>query len=696
MMEYRKKYNPISNKYFKEKEEKTAWEWHSHVFDLLFYSKEDSAITDALSELLTCFGVDRAYLGLIHTDGTQISFKYEATAEGVRGIIEFLDQRFLTHLHLTEKELPWLFSQLRAKEDIVMHNIERIPIDAINCRNMIKDNNVCSLLFVPTDSRGVINGFLGIESVNEHREWTPEEVEQLHIFAKCFSYIADQEILKEEANILAMQTTRNDLLLQMVVENIPVGIEIYDEKGYLIEINPAGLDILVTTREDVLGVNLFENPTISDEVKALIRNGEYAYFENKYDFGQISDSHYFQSSAQQKYKSLVGKNVPLKDANGDVFGYLQLVYDNTEEYIEHYEKMRLAVDTGKSFIWEYDVKADKVTIDYSLSDESLIWGEKSEERPKIGQSYKNHLQRIHPEDTKRVFDEGVLPLLQGQISEFSATYRQWVHNQYFWLTTNFHVYKYDSEGLPLHVMCYSTNVTEQREMELELLRTREVGKLKSAFIENMSHEIRTPLNAIVGLSCFLADASDSEQNRELTDCIRSNSDQLLRIVDKMLYYTQLEAGTAEFDFKTIEVKPFCKRIMEKYLPKMPAGVKLVFKELPHSVSLYTDPMMLKQVISQLVENSINFTREGSITLAYETVGNDTLRFTVADTGIGIADADMETLFYPFYKAEAFHKGIGLGLSICKWIIDAFGGEIRVESALGEGSIFQFDLPLRKK
>lgn len=689
----------FNNGYFLEKKKRSLRECLSQVADLLFYSKEDAAVTEALAEVLAFFDVERAYLGIIHTEASHISFAYEAVLEGVGGVKSFFDKYFSSHLNLTAEQLPWWFSRLKSEQDIVVNNLDDISEEALGCLDLLAANKVCSLLCVPTRLMGTSNGFLCIETTSTSKQWTNEDIDNLHILASCFSYFVERERLREKINLSAMKAMQNEILLQMVIENIPVGIELYDKDGYLVDINPTGLNILETTSEKVLGVNLFENPTISDESKMLIRKGERAYFENQYDF-QLVKSTYFQSEAQVDFKSLVGENVPLKDVEGSIFGYLQLVYDNTEDFKRNEEmksmltKLKLAVDTGKSFIWEYNVKEDTVAIDYSLSDRQKVWGRNVDSMKSPGASFKNHLELIHPDDVERVYDQGFRMLIKGKISEFRATYRQWINNDYYWLTTNFHVYKYNSDGQPSHIICYSINVTDQQELELDLLRAKEVDKIKSSFIENMSHEIRTPLNAIVGLSCFLAETYESEETRELTNCIQLNNEQLLRTVDEMLYYTQLERGNVEYQLEEVDVKPICQRVIEKYLPKTSAEVTLSFDESHPSVFLYTDAEKLEQLLSQLVDNAVKYTREGSIVLTYETISNHTLRFVLADTGIGMSEKEQERLFYPFYKAENFHQGVGLGLSISKWITEALGGKIRVKSFPGRGSVFHVDLPLK--
>lgn len=189
------------------------------------------------------------------------------------------------------------------------------------------------------------------------------------------------------------------------------------------------------------------------------------------------------------------------------------------------------------------------------------------------------------------------------------------------------------------------------------------------------------------------DSCDTPENHELIDCIQTNNDHLLRIVDGMLYYAQLEAQLVDYVFEYIDIKSVSETLIQTYLPKTPSTIQLEFDQSLPSILVYTDRQKLLQALSYLMDNALKFTDEGSITLAYRTIDNNTLQLSVRDTGIGIKEADRDKLFFPFYKADSFRQGVGLGLSICRWITKSLGGNIQVVPVTGKGTEFQIELPI---
>lgn len=672
----------------------------SRIFDILSYTKEESAITEGLAELLSFFDVDRAYMGILDNEKSTLSFIHEMYKEGHAGIIPFFQEEYLHKTTFQEKELPWWYSKLSRGETIVVRDVDNMPDAAVICRELMGGNKVKSLLAVPTYYRGKINGFIGIDTIKDYRTWDQVDSENLEILSKFFSYIIEQEHMAREMKISSMNALKNNVLLQIIFEKLPVGLEIYDDKGYLIDINPAALRIVETTKEKVMGVNIFDNPAISSQSKEQIRRGEEANFENKYSFRTINDSGYFASSAKEGYKSLVGNCVPLKDNKESVFGFLQLVYDNTEDYQRNellqnnLAKLKVAVDTGKSFIWEYDVRNDSVNVDHSFVDVITVGGKRADNQICPEPTLQGHLKYIHPEDIDRVYHQSFIPLLEGEIPHFTATYRQLIGESYLWLTTNFRTYKYDEEGKPSHIVCYTMNVNEEREMELELIKVKEADKLKSVFIENMSHEIRTPLNAIVGFSGVLAEVNRTEENKVYVNHINENTGQLLKIVDDMLDFSKMDSGELQYTFNTTDVKEICLDIWEEKRTKIKPEVEFLFDRTLPSVLICSDRKRLRQVISQLIDNALKFTDRGSIQLIYYKKDSRTLSLEVTDTGKGMSEKEKELLFVPFYKSDSFLKGTGLGLPISQRIVEALGGTLEVESEPGEGSTFRLTLPIR--
>lgn len=217
--------------------------------------------------------------------------------------------------------------------------------------------------------------------------------------------------------------------------------------------------------------------------------------------------------------------------------------------------------------------------------------------------------------------------------------------------------------------------------------------LQSSFLSNMSHEIRTPLNAIIGFSSLLAETDNEEDRRCYIDIINRNNDMLLRLMNDIFDYTQMEAGIANLHLEPVNLKTCCEHVFMYHVGKIPRGIIMNFdaKHLP-DLQVNVDMARLQQALSNLLTNAAKFTKQGSVTLKYEIVGKE-VKISVVDTGIGILPEYKRVIFERFVKVDDFGQGTGLGLTISKKIIEMMGGRIGVESELGKGSEFWICLPL---
>lgn len=237
------------------------------------------------------------------------------------------------------------------------------------------------------------------------------------------------------------------------------------------------------------------------------------------------------------------------------------------------------------------------------------------------------------------------------------------------------------------------DVTKARENELELLKARESDRLKSTFLANMSHEIRTPLNAIVGFSSVLAETENAEERNQYMSIINRNNTLLLQLIDDLLDFSKIESGKMEYHFAAVDLKEICTEMYYIHSLKMEAGVQMVYNFEHPSIFLHTDRQKVSQILSNLLTNAVKFTHQGTVTLSYQQMPKEVL-ISVRDTGIGIPERDLETIFERFVKLDTYKQGTGLGLAICKMLVDRLGGKIGVDSEVGVGSIFWFTLPLK--
>ena len=218
--------------------------------------------------------------------------------------------------------------------------------------------------------------------------------------------------------------------------------------------------------------------------------------------------------------------------------------------------------------------------------------------------------------------------------------------------------------------------------------------MKSLFLANMSHEIRTPLNAIEGFSRVMAETDSAEDRMKYMEIVESNNSRVLALIDEILDLSRVEAGEVTIKKQMVDLSELCRTIQLIFKFRCPDTIQLTTSKPNMNVLLNTDPNRITQIFSNLISNAIKHTNEGRITYGYR-LKNDgqEVEFFVTDTGTGIAPEDLEDIFKTYVSRDAeAQKGYGLGLSLCKIIVEKMGGTIGVDSKLGEGSTFYFTVP----
>lgn len=237
----------------------------------------------------------------------------------------------------------------------------------------------------------------------------------------------------------------------------------------------------------------------------------------------------------------------------------------------------------------------------------------------------------------------------------------------------------------------SDHVRYEQKLKEAKEKAEESDRLKSAFLSNMSHEIRTPLNAIVGFSAIMAETDDREKRMKFHNIIESNNKRLLLLINEVLDLSRIESGTLVFNFSEVSMNDLFREIFSTY--QVYAGSVKLILELPEKdICIRSDKNRLTQVLSNLIENALKFTPKGFITIGYRLLP-EWVELYVKDTGIGIPEDKLEKVFERFEKVDNFAQGTGLGLPICKTILERLGGDIAVTSKLGEGSQFTCRIPL---
>lgn len=488
----------------------------------------------------------------------------------------------------------------------------------------------------------------------------------------------------------------SEKLFKNIFANIPAGVEIYDKDGFLVDINNKDMEIFgVRDKQDVIGVNLFENPNVSAQLAERIQTEDMVDFRLNYAFDR-TEGYYSTSKQPKDVIHLYTKVSKVYDSKGNFTGYAMINIDNTERI----DAMSRICDFENFFL----LISDYAKVGYAKL--NLL----DRKGYAIKQWYKNMgedentqladvvgiYSKMYPSDRRRMLDffskarVGEAKHFQGEM----RIERPGEKGKWNWVRTNVVVNLFEPENGQIELIGVNYDITELEAMLIEAKEKAETAdRLKSAFLANMSHEIRTPLNAIVGFSSLMGETGDMEEKRQYMAIIEENNDLLLQLISDILDLSKIEAGTFDFVEKELDVNVLCEDIVRFMKMKAKPGVEVLFDRHLPECRIVSDRNRLNQVIANFVNNAIKFTTAGSIRVGYDKVDETHLRFYVADTGLGIEPEMQAQIFDRFIKLNTFVHGTGLGLSISKSIIEQLGGTIGVDSEPGKGSCFWFVLPI---
>ena len=666
------------------------YQQNSLSYSLLAFLQSDDItqiINKILADLLKQTKGDRTYIFEIDREHKVQSCIYEATAEGISRELDFLQ-------NVPWDDSLWWDRQISEKRSIILNTLDDMPPEAKIYRDTLEVQDIKSVMAVPLLSKDKVWGYMGIDMVRTHRSWSNIDHQWFsslgNIISICLQLRKAELQAKEDRRAL----DHSEKILRNIYKNLPVGIELYDKDGYLVDMNDKELEIFgLTDMKEALGVSLFENPNIPEDVKEKLRARENVDFSINYDFSKIDR---YVTSRRKDIINLQTKVALLYDSQNQFSNYLFINIDTTETTsaytkIQEFEHLFLLIgDYAKVGFAHFNV----MTRDGYAQD---TWyrnlGEKENTpMPQVIGVYSH----VHPEDC------AVLKQFVGQVKEGKATSLSKEvrvnrgNGKYSWTSINVMVRDYRPQDGVIEMLCINYDITPLKETEQKLIIARdkaeELDRLKSAFLANMSHEIRTPLNSIVGFSSLLAETDDREERQEYIKIVETNNELLLQLVSDILDLSKIESGTFDFVRSDLDVNESCMKIIKSMEMKVPETVDLVFEKYMPDCHIYTDKNRFMQVITNFINNALKFTKQGTIALGYEQTVPHEIKFYVRDTGVGIPKEKIDSIFERFVKLNTFVQGTGLGLSICKSLVSQMGGKIGVESTEGEGSCFWFTHP----
>ncbi len=506
-------------------------------------------------------------------------------------------------------------------------------------------------------------------------------------------------------------------LLYKVFDALPIGIWVRARDGRSLFVNDRWASFSPLSVEQILGSDTTEppvdlGPEWNREIAAILDSKDSAV---RYQSIELVDR-----SNRKSSMTLLTLRMMIDQEND--FGTLSLLVDETalrlyEEKVRRSEQnLHLALNNARMGFWDENVKTKEAHCDdnwYHLVEAPKVPGES------ILKVWKS---RLHPDDRERVERLYREYYKNGQ-GTLRVDYRiRKGERHYIWVQDSVRVTEFAADGTPSRVMGTMQDISEQKQAEMELKHAKERAETgnqaKSQFIATISHEIRTPLNAIIGLSSFLAEGELDGEQLDLAQTIYSSGKSLLLLVNDILDFSKIEAGRLDLEVQEFPlllcfedcVKLFKLRASEK---NVELRLKLS-KKLPEFA--VGDMERLRQIIQNLLANALKFTEAGEVTVTarsihlsevdqahrpdpLEPIGyldqpdHEYLEVRIQDTGIGIPKERQHVLFEAFSQVDASttrkYGGTGLGLVICKRLVDAMGGRIWVESEEGEGAVFCF-------
>ena len=488
----------------------------------------------------------------------------------------------------------------------------------------------------------------------------------------------------------------SERLLSNIFKYLPIGIELYDMDGVLVDLNDKELEMFhIEKKEDVLGINIFDNPIFPKEMKERQKKNEDADFTFRYDFSKVGS--YYQNTQKQGTIDLMTKVTTLYNSEHQPINYLLINADKTETTVA-YNKIQ-------EFEEFFELVGDYAKVGYAhfniLSGHG--YAQKSWYR-NVGEADETPLSDIfgtyrhfHPDDRALLirFLDDARKGLTTKLSKEMRVLRE--DGTYTWTHVNLLVKKYAPQDRIIEIISINYDITELKRTEEMLVKARDKAeasdRLKSAFLANMSHEIRTPLNAIVGFSSLLTSTENAAEKELYNSLIGHNNKLLLNLINDVIDLSKIESGYLELRPDWVNLTELLDESVAEYAHQVPSGVELLTNYPAHDSLVELDKLRIKQILSNFLSNALKNTTTGHVEVFYE-VDHQSVRIGVKDTGRGIPQNMLEKIFERFEKLDSFAQGAGLGLPICKLIVEKMNGWILVDSQLGIGTTFIIELPCR--
>lgn len=506
-----------------------------------------------------------------------------------------------------------------------------------------------------------------------------------------------QALTEKEQSLLELNQKEN--LFKEIIENMPFAVDAVNNKGEVVFWNKAIEDITGYSKDEMIGNNQYlrlyyrndaDRELADQQIEELRKANKEIQLQR-----ELTDA---KGNKKTILSNIIFDIIPVSDWKSwslsiDITDKINAEI-NLKTIQEKYQQALQAIDDG---LWEWNVSTGEVY--YSERWFTMLQYEHNEFSPHID----SWIKLIHEEDRENIIAENLEKASSGDpyYMEFRMKNKA---GKYIWIRSRSRSIYFNQYGKPLTILGINTNITKEKQIEQELITAKEKAEesdmLKSAFLANMSHEIRTPLNGIMGFTQIIAAQTKDEAFNEYLNIIKSNSYQLLNLVNDILDISKIEVNQLKIDlveFNLYELLSETILIQEK-TNKTNTNISLIEKldKLDKFLLIKSDPHRLKQIVNNLINNAFKFTVEGHIIL--EAVQkNGSVMISVTDTGIGIPADKVNHIFDRFVQVDSkviYTEGAGLGLTISYELCRLLSSVLQVESELGEGTKFFFEIPTK--
>lgn len=478
--------------------------------------------------------------------------------------------------------------------------------------------------------------------------------------------------------------------LEVTMKSIRESVISIDNNKQIFAMNQAALDSLGLKKDihEYIGADIFSVFNITLRGNENYLTDIFNSLDNNYLSYQLDKGATIVTSENQSL--LIEGTVSSLLTMDNYTGWIISFKDITDEFIKK-ELHTLAMGDAHVYAWRYNGKKDVFVFEEVFFRETGVY---DNGKHTIHSDVFEGM--IHPEDYGN-WNKQIKHILNRKSDKLTIQIRIYINNKYEWWAFNVTYINNPalSTSFTLFGLCMSIQTFKETEENLRIAKDKaeESDKLKSIFLSNMSHEIRTPLNAIVGFSNLLTsdDNFSAEEKSIFVTTINEKCEILLTLINDILDLSRIESGLP-FNPEVCNLTLIIEETLASEKTILSPYVALK-KNLPKEpVFINADSLRLRQLIRNLINNSFKFTHDGFIEVGCILSKNKNLIFYVEDSGLGISLKEQKKIFERFYKTDNFSQGGGLGLSICKVIVERMGGEISVQSVHGEGSKFTVVLP----